>query len=407
MQYWWGFDTGSSFFQAARFKLFGTSDFSPANLFHTFAAFSRRVVLEIGEGEGSIGLATASVRSHMCVLTGVADNLLVTEAPSEPILSIAAATALLEGENYEYAFETLFDELIIKGLVVDRGLRGDLCCQLLMILSRDMGTLKEAGKFVTVTKPPGEPDEELSIVPLRLSAFLKTLLGPELGFPMGNNLRDRLLDDTAGIWINFTHIVQLDEIINELTPEFLKKCWSSNAAIQCSSGQPVFNGFFVGYRGDLSKPFDNKNLIYVLWRTNTKTRVGSYPLVDGLAGPWIVPKDGPRYKPTNYLAIFMDLCATASFQDSQKCRLTYEEPRRPRTAAEGFTRWGGYATEQEAETKRYCLDVRGLSTTYPVIGNYEARFRQLLERTVGYSDARFAEYAEKMHASVRHLTLVD
>ena len=130
---------------------------------------------------------------------GVADNLLVTEAPSEPILSVAAATALLEGENYEYAFETLFNELVLKGLVVDRGLRGDLCCQLLMILSRDMGTLKEAGKFVIETKTPGEPDEELSIVPLRLSAFLKTLLGPELGLPVGNNLRDRLLDQPADV----------------------------------------------------------------------------------------------------------------------------------------------------------------------------------------------------------------
>ncbi|ETW80311.1 hypothetical protein HETIRDRAFT_427441 [Heterobasidion irregulare TC 32-1] len=306
--------------------------------------------IHIGEGEGSIGLATASVRSHMRVPTGVADNLLVTEAPSEPILSIAAATALLEG----------FRDLVRR-----------------TYSHRACGRSKPSGRSmlpVTDDPQPRHGDAEGS---------RQTLLGPELSFPMGNTLRDRLLDDTAGIWINFTHVVQLDEIITELTPEFLKKCWSSNAAIQCSSGQSVFNEFFVGYRDDLSKPFDNKNLIYVLWRTNTKTRAGSHPLVDGLAGTWIVPKDGPRYKPTNYLAIVMDLCATTSFQDSQKCRLTYEEPWRPRR------------------------DVRGLSTTYPVIGNYDARFRQLLERTVGYSDARFAEYAEKMYASVRHLTLVD
>ncbi|ETW75888.1 hypothetical protein HETIRDRAFT_390312 [Heterobasidion irregulare TC 32-1] len=406
--YWWALSTGSSLLRAARLKLFGASGFNPGNRNHVFAAFSHRVLLEIGEGEGSSRLAVAAVRNHMRVLMGVADNLVVTEAPSEPILSVAAVTALLEGDNYKRAFDTLLDELILKGLVIDRGLRGELCCQLLMILSRDTGTFKEAGEFVTMTKPPDNPNEEHAIVPLRLSTFLKTLLGPQLGLPLKKNkTRDRLLYNTANVWINFTHIVQVDEIITELTHEFLHKCWSSHAAIQCSFGQPVIDGFFVGYQGDLSQPFDCRNLIYTPWQANAKTKAASYTLVDCLAGPWIVPEQGPRYKPANYLVIFMDLCVSASFQQGQnlRCRLTYGEPQRPGKSADGSATWGGYATEQEVESKRYCLNVRGLSNTYPVINGHKARFKQLFERTIGCSDARFAVHAENLRESVRHLTL--
>lgn len=96
------------------------------------AAFAVRIGLGIGEGETSACLTMEAVRSHMRIFTGVVDQLLVTTSPSELMLAIAAANALnTSGETYREAVKTLLDKLILRSLILDWGLQGELYSRLL------------------------------------------------------------------------------------------------------------------------------------------------------------------------------------------------------------------------------------------------------------------------------------
>ena len=99
-----------------------------------FAAFAVRVGPEIGVGEASERLAMEAVRSHMRVLEAVVDFMVITTSPPEPMLAIAAAMAMNHSEaTYKNALKTLLDKLILKGIVLDRGLLGELSSRLLLL----------------------------------------------------------------------------------------------------------------------------------------------------------------------------------------------------------------------------------------------------------------------------------
>jgi hypothetical protein len=127
--------------------------FNPCNENHVFAALAVRLGLQIGEGEASAHLAVEAVRSHMRILIGVVWTLIVTASPSEPMLAIAAAQALNASSTiYQKSIETLLDKLIPRGLVLDRGLHGELytvLSQLLLMLARDKAIVPDGGSFVT------------------------------------------------------------------------------------------------------------------------------------------------------------------------------------------------------------------------------------------------------------------
>ena len=102
-----------------------------------FAAFAVRVGLEIGVGEASERLAMEAVRSHMRILEAVVDSMVITTSPPEPMLAIAAAMAMNHSEEtYKTALGTLLDKLILKGIVLDRGLLGELSSRLLFLRAR-------------------------------------------------------------------------------------------------------------------------------------------------------------------------------------------------------------------------------------------------------------------------------
>ena len=132
LQYWSGL-SNFEVLEAAREKLFLNHEFDPKKETHVFAALAVRVGLEIGEGEASSRLAVETVSSHMRILTGVVGPLIVTTSPSGPILAIAAAMVLnTSSETYQDVIETLLDKLILRGLIIDHGLQGELYSRLLL-----------------------------------------------------------------------------------------------------------------------------------------------------------------------------------------------------------------------------------------------------------------------------------
>jgi hypothetical protein len=233
-----------------------------------FAAFAVRVGLEIGVGEASERLAMEAVRSHMRILEAVIDSMVITTSPPEPMLAIAAAMAMnYSDKTYKTALETLLDKLILKGVVLDRGLLGELSSRLLLLRARDKATSGGNGcvKIDPISKQP-------TVQPVELSKFLQTLLGDTLGLPdEQRNVRDKLLQEASSVWINFTHFYQMPLSIGEVTESMLLNAWSTGAAFQCAHNQPVIDGFIVGYNGSLDEPFQSSRLITIPWQSKAKS----------------------------------------------------------------------------------------------------------------------------------------
>jgi len=221
--------------EAAYKKLFSGAEFNQTNEHHVFAVFAIRIGLEIGEGEASTRLAMEAVHNHMRILTSIAGRQINTAAPSEPILAVVAGRVLSYSSRlYQGAIETLLHKLLIPGLVLDRGRPGDLYARLLLMLARDKATSLYGGTYVRESY-----DGVDEVVAVRLSRFLRTLLGDDLGVPNFDaeqiKLRNQLLEEMDHAWINFTHFVKLSVPINEVTPSMLREAWSSGYAFQCAS----------------------------------------------------------------------------------------------------------------------------------------------------------------------------
>ena len=138
-------------------KLFCGSSFDPANKNYVLAAFSHRILLALplptSQPAGASVVAVDAVKRHMRLIEYIADGLIVTAAPSEPILSLAAATALTSSRAvYQIALRTLVSGLIQKGEIDDRGRRGELFIRLLWTMARDYATAGDFGhkNFIAV-----------------------------------------------------------------------------------------------------------------------------------------------------------------------------------------------------------------------------------------------------------------
>jgi hypothetical protein len=392
---------------AAYEKLFPGVGFMPSNVDHVFAAFAIRAILEIGEGEASERLAIEAVRSHMRILKGVVGSLVITTSPSEPILAIAAAEALNETEEtYEAALDTLLNELILKGLVLDRGITGEFGSRLMLLLARDKAATAGGEKFVKV-----DQETNVSMVQaVRLSTFLKTLLGNDLGISndhiQQSTWRNALLEDASEVWINFTHFIHLSTSIDEVTPAMLFEAWSSGFAFQCVFHQQVIDGFFVAYFGKLDQPFEISNLFIIPWQTKARSDAAKLTLSHALAAPFLAtPGNAVRQKPWT-VVILMDLAATSAFgkANGPRCDLTFGPAKRPTGKQRGGS-WKGYAPNQEVEGNRYCLNIRGhREREYPVIRGLERQFDQLFERTLGCVQAELIPFADAMENAMERIT---
>ncbi len=387
--------------RTARLKLFASEEFDPSSESHVFAAYANRVLLEIVDSEASSRLATDAVSSHMRILMGVIDHkFVVTKAPSEPILAIAAATALNEGtegrRNHHIAMEVLLEKLILHGIVLDRGVQGELCSRLLLTLARDEAAMTTPEGFAGLN----------AINPVKLSKFLETLLGHELGLCREDdkqiNMRKGLRQWADGVWINFTHFAEVDGEINTMSEDFLCMLWCRTCAIQCKHQQPVIDGFFVGYKGDLNEPLDKSNFVVISYQTKARSTSATLAEINGLVSPAI--GDSNERRVPEHVVLFMDLGTTTSFtkgppkkdlSDTVKIwsHLSYAKSRKA-------TKWQGYAMEGGKEDKRYCLHVRGYrAISYPVIKKSEGLFQRLFQRVLLCDQDGFLEYAEKLQGA--------
>ena len=394
-------------------KLFSDEGFRPDQEDHVFAAFAVRVGLEIGVGEASERLAMEAVRSHMRILEAVVDSMVITTSPPEPMLAIAAAMAMNHSEEtYEKALGTLLDKLILKGVVLDRGLLGELSSRLLLLRARDKAT---PGGCIDTDPVKVQP----RVRPILLSKFLTTLLGDTLGLPSDrddlsddsdnrDNVRRKLLQEASGVWINFTHIYQLPLSIVAVNESMLVNAWSTGAAFQCAHNQPVIDGFIVGYHGPLDEPFQSSRLITIPWQTKAKSTAAASVLSHSLTAPFIIPQNGNRYKPW-HVVILMDLAASSAFEKvtGPHCQLTCEKAVRPKKGEGGQGVWESYAETNEIEEQRYCLNIRGhRAKNYPVLVGLEKQFDTLFTRALDCPVPEFVPYAKTM-AKARNCMILD
>jgi hypothetical protein len=370
-------------------------EFNPRNEDHVFAAFAVRIGLEIAEGEASECLARNAVQSHMRILIGAHDQVVITVTPSEPMLAIAAADALNDFlVVYKDAMTTLVNRLILRGLVLDQGIKGDLCTRLLFTLARD----RAVTPIVVSADLP-------YIQAVSLSQFLKTLLGDDLGTSHQLSLHPDFLPRLSNIWINFTHFVQLSAPVSELEPAFLLEAWSSGIAFQCAPLQPVIDGFFVCYEGALDGSFDIRKLTVVPWQTKAKSKAAASTLVSQLTAPSILVVENGQIdrRKTHPLVIFMDLGTSSSFQGTDRyVDLTLHTPTVPTKRGT----WDGYARPNEQEPEQYCLDIRGhSSSTYDIMKHFGSQLGPLFCRSFVCTTPEFEKYLALMHQAMQRVTI--
>lgn len=346
--------------------------------------------MEIGEGNESERLARDALQSHMRILRGTQGQAVITVSPSEPMLAIAAADALNDSVKiYQDAMNTLVNHLILRGIVIDRGMQGELCTRLLFTLARDKAIRSTAQLTGTSHK----------VQAISLSNFLRALLGNNIGIS-DERLRASFLSDLSNIWINFTHFVQLSKAVTELSPTCLLEAWSSGIAVQCAPFQPVIDGFLVCYMGNLDDPFDIKNLTAIPWQTKARSQAASITSVNQLTAPPITKMvDGKTIQSkTHPLVIFMDLGTLSQFQkNSRHVNLTFTTATIPTKRT-----WDGYARDNTEEPTRYCLNIRGhKSSTYDVMKDFPTQLDSLFQFLVRPDS--FEEFLDGMDKDMQRL----
>ncbi|KZT07516.1 uncharacterized protein LAESUDRAFT_113991 [Laetiporus sulphureus 93-53] len=355
---YWSTLPEDSLIPQARRKLLSSDRFDPQEELSVLALYSARVLVEIAEGPPSCRLAINSVRSHMRLFVSIVDrNTVETCSPSEPILALAAAHTLnVFRKSYVEAIQTFINKLVLQGVVRDRSATGELASRFLLMMTRDAAT----PKYIVCSD--SMPTTSM-LATVKVTDFLTKMIGEDA------------LENAASFWalknfgdnahINFTHFIQLPEIIEDVTTEFLYYLWCRTAAVQCAMNQPVIDGFIVVYCSSLNEPFDPMKLSYIAWRTNVKDQAtSSDSLVNTLTGPSVIHA-GVRHKP-KHIVILMDLAVSTESEFVSEFRLSHAEA----TVPSGGRRWGGYI---EQEPKRFCLSIRGHD--YAVLKIYDREIR--------------------------------
>ncbi|KAF9022720.1 hypothetical protein BDP27DRAFT_1353196 [Rhodocollybia butyracea] len=351
--------------ETAKIKLFSPkrkSDHKPffdsSNIQHVIAAFASRVHLELVSTPQTALFAAESVRQHMRILDDVNRDILITSAPSEPSLAIAAMDSIIKyGDS---AWKSLLREVTNGQITLDQGSLGQLWTGLLFTLARDKST---------VTPPIVHCGEDAFVRPVALNEFLETLLGKNFGLP--SNDSTKLREFTKNKWMNFTHVVVLEKPFDNISRKDLERLWSVGAMVQCRHSQPVIDGGIVIYEGDFNSPFELSQLNLVPWQTKNKSASASSSTGSGITGPHIINDDGSREKrPT--VILLMDLLETSYFvgRGGRSVQLT----ERRATKAVDCT---GYADE---EPLNFLLNIRGYTAgEYPVCAYLEQEFVELFE----------------------------
>jgi hypothetical protein len=81
------------------------------------------------------------------------------------------------------------------------------------------------------------------------------------------------LDWVAGVHMDFTHFVPLEDFIGlYLSSKFLIVCWRKGYVLQFIHVQPIIDMLLIGYRGNLHKPFDPKTFVFVALQVRNRVR---------------------------------------------------------------------------------------------------------------------------------------
>lgn len=281
----------------------------------------------------------------------------------------------------------MINQIILHGDILDRGSSGELYSRLLLLLARDFAAAQSSRSAIfDDIESPDSNGKILAVIPVTLWRMLQQLAGihaddeaesgqrsdalAELTHSLtksltitGENITSpsQLRSWACDVHINFTHFTQATGEITVFTVDELMDLWCRGAALRCTHSQPVIDGFFVGYKGDLDAPFDYNNFVIIPWQTKYKAEAASTSTVNGLVCPPIKYPDGHLGKPTNHLVIFMDLGTNTLFCDGSRQRLTFG----PATRGGG---WEGYVAKGEQEASRFSLNIRGLGIdSYPLL----------------------------------------
>lgn len=331
----------------------------------------------------------------MRILRRVVDRtLVVTEAPSEPILSIAAAKALNETEdNYRSAFNCLVEKLVLCRLILDRGGQGELFSRLLLTVARDKATCSGGSSFVDEAKT--------KVKIITLDKFLGALLGTAEGTP-GADMPPGLLASAGKKWINFTHFIHLDESVGAVTEDFLHTAWDRGAAIQCCHNQPVIEFIIPTYEGDLDQPFDHSKLGMFAGQVELQAQAADGQLVNRLATPCIQGEGvGDPWKQVDDIVMFLDLGTSTKFNDGLTYQYKHATPSHPPPPRRGNI-WDGYI---EDEPTRWYINVRGHSEAqYPVMGSFGTGFEQIFQASLPVTIPEFAKFSQHMTSEMRPLS---
>ncbi|KAJ7201059.1 hypothetical protein GGX14DRAFT_465594 [Mycena pura] len=346
----------------ARKKLFSPQhQFNPESRVHVFTAFSHRILLDIGSTVAAHRMAADSVESNLRYTTRIDGEIVRTVCPSEPLLSLVAADALNTGDNYVYGLRILVDA--VKSATIERGQEAEIYCRLIIIRARDV-----ACRGRLESKVEGYDDEDsfsqtsYMVRLITLAEHIDALVHLK---HINSSDADRLRRFASGYYVNLTHMVRFREPVSAIPQTLLRSLFIRGSGVQCCHGQPVIDGFYVAYGGDLDKPFDLNRFIMIPWQSKAKAAAASQAeLVACITGPMQIDSAGRRCKPAQ-LVIVMDLNAKPAFRTGNKFLQVTERkvtpptyPKRPQENP--TTLWGGYAMgPNEEEPMTWCLDIRG------------------------------------------------
>ncbi|KAJ7135390.1 hypothetical protein C8R43DRAFT_955927 [Mycena crocata] len=374
--------TASAAYLTATTKLFSPRPaFDATSCIHVLTAFSHRILLELGNTPTAHQVAAESVNFNLRYPIQIDGGIVRTICPSEPLLSLISSDVLIDGDNFSTSLKTLVEE--VKKATIDRGQEGELYTRLLIIRARDFALHKKinADGLFKVDGHSNFSHKSFAVRTISLEEHLEALVHLDR---LGPTDQAAIRAFSRPYHVNITHIIQLLEPISALPQTYLYQLFIKGAAVQCCHSQPVIDGFFVAYSGELDKPFDMGLFIIVPWQS--KAKVSAAPLaslVAAVTGPMQIDGSGQRCKPAE-LVLVLDLNAKAAFRATTSAtgdahlQATYR-PGVPPPASNKTTPqsakapkpWAGYALpgELNVQPSAWCLNVRGHTVeSYPCLG---------------------------------------
>ncbi|KAJ7202830.1 hypothetical protein GGX14DRAFT_653044 [Mycena pura] len=406
------YSTTRTAYRTARQKLFSPArKFDPHKETHVFVVFSHRILLSLGNTDTAVQIAAESVHSNLRYVKSIDGNIVRTVCPSEPLLSLISMDALNKDNNFAASLKTLVSAM--KQSTIDRGEEGELYCRLLLMRARDVACQNDLpsslrDRLFGNKGGSGSLNQDtfsqasFQVRLITLKSHLDALVHLDgLGIKMQAQA-DKLREYAGPYWVNITHTIRLESSITALSQEYLKELFIRGAMVQCTHNQPVIDGFYVAYGGELGQAWDLNKFLIVTYQSKAKAAAASQAeLVASLTGPMQVKPDGRRCKP-NQIVLLMDLNAKAAFQgfathpvqrylqishrvatvpilppsnednntpankDNQtpaKSNKDNQKPAKPKKDKDNrkpAKPWGGYATAAgETEPKTWCINIRG------------------------------------------------